>query len=108
MRQYMMLSSDKGVPIPDYKKGRPTGQQKYPFDELEAGDSFLIEGKTPSGIAGCYNAAKRRNKGKKFTARTVDGVLCQTPQKGIFQKIGGWNSLRDDPGWQSENDCIPL
>jgi hypothetical protein len=36
------------------------------------------------------------------------GVLCPTPQKGIFQKIGGWNSWRDDPGWQSENDCIPL
>jgi hypothetical protein len=36
------------------------------------------------------------------------GVLCPTPQKGIFQKIEGWNSQRDDPDWQSENDHIPL
>jgi hypothetical protein len=35
------------------------------------------------------------------------GVLCPMPQKGIFQKIGGWNSRRNDPGWQSENDGIP-
>jgi Domain of unknown function (DUF4158) len=34
----------------------------------------------------------------------LEGVLCPTPQKGLFQKIEGWNSQGDDPDWRSDND----
>jgi hypothetical protein len=51
----------------------------------------------------------RRDAGTSPTAEATQvGVLCPPPQKGIFQKIGGWNSQRDDPDWQSDNDYISL
>jgi Domain of unknown function (DUF4158) len=34
----------------------------------------------------------------------LEGVLCPTLQKGLFQKIEAWKSQGDDPDWRSDND----
>jgi len=61
---------DKGIPVP---KLVGTGRRnKYPFDAMEVGDSFLVtglKGKTISRIC-CYHG-KRLS--RKFASRTVDG-----------------------------------
>jgi len=42
----MVLKIDKGVPIPPPTKGG--GQFKYPWHEMEVGDSFVVVGVTRS------------------------------------------------------------
>lgn len=55
-----MIKIDKNIPIPP-KRGRP---KKYPFDEMEVGDSCLVKTK---------GVLSRRIDGKRFTTRTVKG-----------------------------------
>lgn len=42
-----VIAIDKGVPLPDRS---PIFQRKYPFREMEVGDSCFIAGKTRQGI----------------------------------------------------------
>ena len=52
----------KGVPT-------PTGRRsKYPFRDMEIGDSFFSPGSSVIGIHGCA----RRHRPKRFTCRSVD------------------------------------
>lgn len=60
----MTIEIDKHVPIP------PSG--KYPFDELEIGDSFLVPNANSHNIAAASYAGARRT-GYKFRTKTVDG-----------------------------------
>lgn len=57
-----MIKIDKGVPVPE-KMGN-----KYPFSEMEVGDSFYVDGATPNQL---QNAASywRKKAGYKFVAR---------------------------------------
>lgn len=64
---------EKGIPVP--ARGRKEGTSKYPFSNLEVGDSFFIS---------CPNLARARQKSatlayynnklapKKFTLRAYD------------------------------------
>ena len=72
------FSIDKGIPIVNSpsKRGRPS---KYPFEEMEIGDSILVEGKT-CRTTDCqgYNAAQAYSarSGKAFTGRAQgDGTV---------------------------------
>jgi hypothetical protein len=56
------IGIEKGVPVPH---GHRT--TKYPWPEMEIGDSFFAPTKSPNPT----NAQKRY--GYKFTCRTVDG-----------------------------------
>ena len=63
---------ERNVPPPaNAGPGRPP---KYPFDDMEPGDSFLVRGATKtSDCPGVYSAA--RSKGLKVTAKVeADGV----------------------------------
>ena len=71
-----MFKIEKNVPMPknwmnSFERHR---DRKYPFKEMEVGDSFLANGikeKTVKSIA----YAEGHRLGKKFACRTVDGVV---------------------------------
>lgn len=50
------------------------GKQKYPWDEMEIGDSFYVKGTTVSRLCqAALSHAKSRNNGKKFSCRSEKG-----------------------------------
>ena len=48
-----MVPIDKGVPMP--ADGRTVNARKYPWYEMEVGDSFLLNSRKPGGSASIYN-----------------------------------------------------
>jgi len=65
----MQIEVDKSVPLPEPKLGRP---KKYPFAEMEVGDSFFVpqeKVRSASKSASMYKAAH----GGDFTRRSVEG-----------------------------------
>ena len=65
-RTTRVIEITKGLPTP---RGR---KSKYPFRDMEVGDSFFSPGNSVIGIHGCA----RRHRPMKFTCRSVveDGV----------------------------------
>ena len=70
-RETIRIDSDISLPSP---KGG-AGVVKYPFRQLEVGQSFFVPGKTQADLSGSIGAA-RRAMGRKFATRRVteDGV----------------------------------
>jgi hypothetical protein len=69
-RVHKMIKIDKNVAIPIIERG---GVAKYPWNKMEIGDSFFIEGaKTTTSITSAASPYGKRHN-KKFTARAVDG-----------------------------------
>ena len=70
----MTIKIDKNVPCPPQQRrgGRPF---KYPFPELEVGDSFFVAKKTTATFASTVSSARKRL-GITLVTRTVeeDGV----------------------------------
>lgn len=62
----MKINIDKNVPIPE-KVGR---ECKYPWRQMEIGDSFFIEGKRTNNMCSLIAAAGKRI-GRKFISRTI-------------------------------------
>jgi hypothetical protein len=62
------IKIDKGVPIPAPNFGPIS---KYPFTELEVGDSFFVKEKQTVMASACAGHGKRHN--KKFTTRSENG-----------------------------------
>ena len=63
-----MFEIEKGVNMPSLgKRGR---KPVYPFLEMKQGDSFFVEGKTPSQMGSvAYNWSKRHSKDIKFVVK---------------------------------------
>ncbi len=66
---------DKNIPFPS----RNSWHAKYPFPEMEVGDSFFVPNKTTRDLCGTVAGWTKRHPGAKFTSRTVrendiDGV----------------------------------
>ena len=63
----MKFKIDKNIPMPAIKHGNA----KYPFDEMEVGDSILVKG--VAAARSCKQAAYKYGKqnGKKFAARAA-------------------------------------
>ena len=55
----MTINIDKDTPFPEPKK-------RYPFDEMEVGDSFFAKRTTQQLLS---SAARHQKDGRKFTAR---------------------------------------
>lgn len=66
MEMYEMFTLERGLDIPERKTG-----PKYPYDRLELGDSFYLEGGDLSKLCNA-NYREWRRTGKKFTARKVE------------------------------------
>ena len=62
----MTIKIDKNIPLPETRN-------RYPFDKLEVGNSFFVEGKT--NINGSRYHYVRKNHGKKFTTKRENGGL---------------------------------
>lgn len=62
------IKIDKGIPIPSGGHGR---RAKYPWHEMEVGDSFFVSGGTNN--KGFVSYANRRFAPKRFLSRTVEG-----------------------------------
>lgn len=65
-----MFKIEKNVPVPE--KPSPIG--KYPFAEMNVGDSFLVPGAQARRLQSAIQVFRRRvGKDKKFIARDVEG-----------------------------------
>ena len=62
------IKIDKGVPVPGESRG---ANGKYPFGDMEVGDSFFVDIKQQSFCSAAAGYAKRHN--KKFTTRSENG-----------------------------------
>lgn len=66
------IKIDKGVPITG-TNGRP---EKYPWSEMQPGDSFLIHTRKPiTSFSNAANKARHRHPGKRWATRTVKGGI---------------------------------
>ena len=63
-----MIKIDKHVPIPKDNRGR---QSKYPWDQMDVGDSFLVGPDGPRGMRGIASGAGTK-RGKKFATRALE------------------------------------
>lgn len=63
---HMKYEIEKDIPIPEVS-GK--GRSKYPFPEMEVGDSIFSDNVSIRQAAYAY----ARRKGKKFVVRQVDG-----------------------------------
>lgn len=64
---------DKNIPIP--KDAGRKGRRKYPFYEMEVGDSVFFEGQTRTGNARNAAYAWARNNNKEVSVRSVQGGI---------------------------------
>jgi hypothetical protein len=77
----MDFKIDKSVPIPE----KTVRRAKYPFKNMEEGDSFFVplpDGKSPSGVYASISTAKNRLKINLTTAREDGGIrVWRIPQE---------------------------
>jgi len=69
----MTITVEKTVPLPE----RRNNTKKYPFDQMEIGDSFFVElaqGKKPYTLKQAVNKANNKFKGAQhYIVREVQG-----------------------------------
>ena len=66
-----MYEIEKGIPMSStHGRGRPS---KYPFREMEPGDSFFVAGQAPRDGASSAARVFAHRKGQKFSTETVEG-----------------------------------
>ena len=61
------IKIDKGIPIPGFAKDKA---HRYPWKELEIGDSFVIEAVLPTSVYTAKSVTQRRT-GREFTIRKL-------------------------------------
>lgn len=61
------MKIEKGVPVPVIAE-----PVRYPFESMQVGDSFFVEGGVLTRLCNAHGRAGRRM-GRKFTARKVEG-----------------------------------
>jgi hypothetical protein len=67
----------KAIPIPAKVMPTGNGESKYPFKDMEIGDSFFIPGKAAGDMSSTLRVAHQTT-GFDFTARTVKEVDEET------------------------------
>lgn len=73
-----MVEIEKGVPVPVEEKpfaGFARSKSKYPFAEMEVGDSVFYEGESNGGKVHASMVKSGQRHGRVFTSRKVDGGL---------------------------------
>lgn len=69
-----MLPIDRAIPVPEHNR---RSAKKYPFEQMEIGDSFLVPlaaDKSPSGIYSSIAQAKKRLSINLTSARVEGGL----------------------------------
>lgn len=67
----MKFKIEDGIAIPAERQPR-TRRAKYPWNELEVGQSFFVEGSSARSMGSTASHAGRRLK-RKFIARSTEG-----------------------------------
>lgn len=68
-----MLTIDKNIPIPTERTHSTA--KKYPFGDMEVGDSFLVPGKKKVSQMGSTIPNARARYGFEFTSKLEEGGL---------------------------------
>lgn len=70
-----VMKIEKCIPIPSEFKGRGRHRSKYPFVEMQSGDSVFFEGQNCSGnaVASARQLTYRSEGEHRFIAKNVDG-----------------------------------
>lgn len=63
---------EEGVPIPEIKRGRRDYTSKYPFRDLEVGESFFVPDRSKKASLGGYCTRMGNRLGRKFTLRVIE------------------------------------
>jgi hypothetical protein len=73
MEMDTVIAVDKSVVMPKGNGGRKV-KRSYPYEDMEVGDSFLVNGGSKSLMSQMCTKNKREGErlGKKFVARSVD------------------------------------
>lgn len=68
------LEIEKGIPIPAPQtgRGRSPNKYRYPYRDMEVGDSFLVPGVLMSELTGMMSHAMKAT-GFRLSARTAEG-----------------------------------
>lgn len=66
-----MFAIEKNIPVPTTGKGRP---DKYPWKNMEVGDSFLVPDSTSAMFVGRKQYAQRAHNARYVTRREADGL----------------------------------
>ena len=74
----MTIEIESNVPIPESTSGR---RLKYPFESLEVGDSFFVEGKEPAQVSGSK---------KHFSAKLGHRYICRTVTEDGVKGVRLW------------------
>jgi hypothetical protein len=71
-----MYTIEKNIPMPPQEK-REHAKRKYPFNQMEVGDSFLVgkENREKTRIA-CFNEGVRKKKLFKVTKDLEGEIRC--------------------------------
>ena len=62
-----MIPIDRNVPVPE-RAGQRGPTEKYPWSQMEVGDSFVVGAERANTVRGCYVGAGKRL-GRKFATR---------------------------------------
>ena len=65
------MNIDKGVPAPE-KTPHSKNNPKYPFAQMEPGDSIFVEGQNAKGAAAIRAYSRQRIYGEKYTIKSYD------------------------------------
>jgi hypothetical protein len=74
-----MIQVDRGIPVPEVKlRPKPRARKekcKYPWHEMQIGDSFLVKDHRPSCSIQAMASDRGKRDGRKYTTRvTTKGV----------------------------------
>ena len=71
----MSFEIDKDIPLPPLRRNR-SPKPKYPFGDLEIGDSFLVPGPKVANVRNAMGYFRKiKDSSKTFCTRRVDGGI---------------------------------
>lgn len=68
-----MYDIERNIEMPP-RNGGQGARPKFPFREMDIGDSFFVEGRTARTFSPAIQAAQKRGRGK-FSCRAVEGGI---------------------------------
>lgn len=82
---------EKNIPITG-RRGRTAGNSKYPFRNMEVGDSVVIPNVAPTAVRSSLNTVTK-TAGFKFATRTLSPSECEaisTKERPVTRAVRVW------------------
>jgi hypothetical protein len=92
-----MFELQDNIPLPPpVRRPRAARRRKYPFEDMEVGQHFFVEGKLKNTL-GTHVTTVGKQLGRKFSTRLChmckvkgEWELCEPDDKGAVQGVGVW------------------